>query len=53
MRAGLGSSGSNGWRPEAGFAGREARIDGVASLRRRKGLVGEPGVPPRLVEVES
>jgi len=46
-----------GWsgrhRPEAGFAGREARVEVAASLRRRRGLVGEPGVPARPVEVES
>jgi hypothetical protein len=47
------SSGRYLWRPEAGFAGREARVEAVASLRRRRGLVGEPGVPPRQVEVES
>jgi len=41
------------WRPEAGFAGREAMVEDVASLRRRRGPVGEPGVPPRSMEVES
>jgi hypothetical protein len=49
----VGSTGKCRWRPEAGFAGREAKVADVASLRRRKGLVGQPGVPARSVEVES